>query len=476
MMKIRLLNTALVALLTFGLTMATRAQTPSPTPAPTPPPPQAQPNAREWLRSGPMLGMTEMTETVVWLQTRRPTRAQIRFWKQNQPQTARLSDELHTDSAGDLIARFRLTNLEFGGRYDYEVYLDGVRVALPYSTTFQTQPMWRWRTDPPPFRIAVGSCAYINDPPYDRPGRPYGAGYEIFQTIARARPDVMLWLGDNIYYRESDWLTEAGMRYRYAHTRAVAEAQPLLASTHNYAIWDDHDYGPNDSDRTFRLRNAALRVFQDYWANPSYGTAEVPGVFGRFEWADVEFFLLDDRYHRSPNEMPASDDKVMLGEAQLRWLMESLRSSNATFKIVASGSQMLNPLTFFEGFGNFPAEQTRLLSFIRDARIGGVMFLSGDRHHTELIRRTDLGTYPLYDFTSSPLTAGGGRLEREANNPARVPGTWVTDGVRNFGLIEVSGARDERRLILRTLDATGRELWRHEIRQNELQFPEQPRN
>jgi alkaline phosphatase D len=423
-----------------------------------------------------MLGMSEMTESIIWLQTTRPARAQIRFWKQNQPATARLSDALQTTADGDLIARFRLTNLDFGTRYDYEVYLDSVRVSFPYPTAFQTQPMWRWRSDPPTFTVAIGSCAYMNDPPYDRPGRPYGSGFEIFTAIARARPDVMIWLGDNIYYREADWLTENGMRYRNAHSRSLAELQPLLASTHHYAIWDDHDYGPNDSDRTFRLRETALRVFQDYWANPTYGTTDTPGVFGRFEWGDVEFFLLDDRFHRSPNRMPASPDKVMLGEAQMRWLMESLRSSDATFKIIASGSQMLNPLTFYEGWGMFPDEQARLLSFIRDTRINGVMFLSGDRHHTELIRRTDLGTYPLYDFTSSPLTSGGGRNEREANNPARVPGTWVTDAIRNFGLIEVTGGRGDRRLILRTLDATGREMWRHEIRQSELQFPETPRN
>ena len=419
-----------------------------------------------------MLGYSEMTETVVWLQTRKPARAQLRFWKQGKPETARLSEPVQTSEAGDLIARFKLSGLEFGTKYDYEVYLDGLRVARPYAMTFQTQPMWRYRTDPPTLRVAMGSCSYINDTPYDRPGKPYGEGYDIFTAIAAQKPDLMLWLGDNVYYREADWLSESAMRYRYAHTRELPELQPLLASVHQYATWDDHDYGPNNSDRTFRLRDAALRVFKDYWANAAYGTAETPGVFGRFEWGDVEFFLLDDRYHRSPNDMPSGPDKVMFGEAQLRWLMESLRSSRATFKIVVGGNQMLNPLTFYEAFGNFPDEQKRLLAFLRDARINGVLFLSGDRHHTELIKIEEPGMYPLYDFTSSPLTSGGSRNEREANNPARVPGTWVTDGVKNFGLIEVSGPEKDRKLILRTLDRAGKELWRHEIKASELRFPQ----
>lgn len=427
------------------------------------------PKAADLLRSGPMLGYAELSETVIWLQTWRECRAQVRFWKAGNPETARLSAEVRTEAAGDHIARFTLTNLEFGSKYDYEVYLDGRRLSFPHATAFQTQPMWRHRGDPPNFRIALGSCAYMNDPYFDRPGNPYGAAFEIFTAMAAAKPDLMLWLGDNVYYREADWLSEAAMRYRYAHSRQLPELQALLAATHNYAIWDDHDYGPNDSDGTFRLKDAALQVFKDYWANAAYGTATLPGVFGRFEWGDVEFFLLDDRYHRSPNRMPASPQKVMLGEAQMQWLMESLRSSNATFKVIACGAQMLNPMVFYEAFGQFPEEQKRLLDFLRDAKVSGVVFLSGDRHATELIKRVEPGMYPLYDFTSSPLTSGTGRNEREANNPMRVAGTWVTDA-RNFGIIEVSGKARERVLTLKTLDAKGKELWKHEIKEAEIQF------
>ncbi|HWP42513.1 MAG TPA: alkaline phosphatase D family protein [Blastocatellia bacterium] len=432
---------------------------------------QSRPDVAALLRSGPMLGYSEMTETVVWLQTRRPCRVQLRFWKQGQPETARLSEVVQTDAASDHIARFKLAELEFGSKYDYEVYIEGHRVAFPFTATFQTQPLYRYRSEPPPFRFAIGSCAYINDPPYDRPGTPYGQGFEIFRAIAEQKPDFMIWLGDNIYFREADWLTESGMRYRYAQNRELAELQPLLATVHHYAIWDDHDFGPNNSDRTFRLRDASLRVFKDYWANQTYGTRETPGIFGRFEWADVEFFLLDDRYYRSPDRMPEGPDNVMLGAAQMRWLKESLRSSRANFKIVVGGSQMMNPVMLFEAFGKYPAEQKELLDFLRQARINGALFLSGDRHHTELIKRVEPGIYPLYDFTSSPLTSGGSRIAEEENNPARVPGTWVTGGVRNFGLIEVSGPGNDRRLLMRTLDRTGKELWRHEIKASELQFP-----
>jgi alkaline phosphatase D len=436
---------------------------------------QAPPDPAEGLRSGPMLGPAEIAETTIWLQTWAPRKAQIRFWEQGRPETSRLSGEVWTTAESDHIARFPLSGLRFGTRYEYEVYLDGGRVQRPYPLTFQTQAMWRWRTDPPAFRAALGSCAYVNEPPYDRPltperPDPYGGGYEIFNTIAAQKPDLMLWLGDNIYYREPDWQSETAMRRRWATDRSLAELQPLLGAVHNYAMWDDHDYGPNDSDRSFRDRETSLRVFQNYWMNPSYGTAGTPGVFTRFEWADVEFFLLDDRSHRSPNDAPAGPDKRMFGREQLRWLQESLSSSTATFKIVAGGNQILNNFLFFEGLAHFPQERRELLDYLREARIEGVVFLSGDRHHTELIRVQEPGLYPLYDFTSSPLTSGTAESEREIDNPVRVPGTFVRK-MRNFGLLEVAGKLGERVLTLRTLDGKGRELWRHEIRESELRFP-----
>ena len=430
--------------------------------------------ASHCLRAGPMLGASEIQETQLWLQTHRPCRAQIHYWPEESPAEARLSVEILTTAENDHIALFQLRALRFGTRYAYDLYLDGERVDFERETTFQTQPMWRWRSDPPTFRVAIGSCAYVNDPPFDRPGTPYGGDERIFSTIAAQDPDLMVWLGDNVYYREADWLTEEGMRQRQAHTRAHPALQTLLSTAHHYATWDDHDYGPDNSDRTFRLRRVALEILEDYWPGPPRGTDETPGAFSRFEWGDVEFFLLDGRYHRSPNHLPPGPDKQMIGAAQMRWLKESLVSSNATFKIVVGGNQLLNPLLhsprWQELWTLFPQELEEFLTFLATARVEGVVFLSGDRHYTELLKIERPGLYPLYEFTSSPLTAGTADGKRDAENPVRVPGTFVTKQ-RNFGLLEVEGPADDRKLLLRTLDTDGRELWRHEIRREELSVP-----
>ena len=210
-------------------------------------------------------------------------------------------------------------------------------------------------------------------------------------------------------------------------------------------------------------------VLADYWPGVFYGDSEGRGVYSRFEWGDVEFFMLDDRYFRMPDTLVPSPGKSMLGREQMDWLLEGLKSSTATFKIVVCGSQVLNKLNQWEVLTRFPADYDRLMDFLRDEKVTGVMFLTGDRHWTELLKVDHPGiSYPLYEFTSSPLTAGASRVtDNEKNNPMRVPGTFITD-TRNFGMIETSGPLRDRKLTLRAVDWTGKEIWRHEIKQTDL--------
>jgi hypothetical protein len=77
------------------------------------------------------------------------------------------------------------------------------------------------------------------------------------------------------------------------------ELQPFISSIPQYAIWDDHDYGPNDSDWTYPLKDHALDAFQDFWPSESYGAGDTEGVTSSFGWNDCQFFMLDDRWYRT---------------------------------------------------------------------------------------------------------------------------------------------------------------------------------
>lgn len=414
------------------------------------------------LQSGPMLGYAEMTEVLLWVQTKEAAEVQFLYWmKDSLPIQKNSTPIQQTIAKNAFTTKTVIADLEPGMQYEYEILINGKQLVFDYPTEFKTQTLWQWRSSPPDFQIAVGSCVYVNEPKYDRPGKGYGGDYYIFESMQQMRPDLMVWLGDNTYFREADWYTRSGMLHRYTHTRSLKEMQAFLASTSHYAIWDDHDYGPNDSDRSFIHKDKSSDVFELFWGNPTFGIPQVEGgMTTQFQWNDVDFFLLDDRYFRSPNECEGCE-RTILGEAQRDWLIDALTTSKANFKMVSVGGQVLNTADVFETYTRkHKEERDYLLRRIEEEGIKNVIFLSGDRHHTELNKLTDANGNNIYDFTVSPLTSGSGSTRSEANDN-RVDGTLTVQ--RNFGIMEITGARTERKLTFKVFDSKGKELWSRNI-------------
>lgn len=424
------------------------------------------------LAGGPMAGPATAERVGVWLMTDDPAQVQLEYWPHTQPDAVQRSVPVATRPEPGHTARVELAGLQADTRYAYRVLVDGTPVELDEAPAFTTAP-----ADPAAPRellIATASCNYVPDPPYELTPNAFGAGFEIFDTVAAQRPDVMLWLGDNIYYRDSDFEpadeAAARMHQRWAATRSFAPLQRLLRTGQHVAIWDDHDYGPNNANRDFALKATALAHFQDYWANPGYGLPDAAGTFTRVALGDVELFLLDDRYHRDDD---ASEDpaRTMLGAAQLAWLRDALRDSRATFKLVANGSRMLSDRPSpeqrgGEGWHNFPAERQAFIDWLAAERIDGVFFVSGDIHYTHLTERERPGTYPLTELTCSPLTS---RVHPRPFPVREVPGTLITQ--RNFCTLQFSGPAGARVLRIAAWDVAGTRLWESEFPAARLRTP-----
>ena len=418
------------------------------------------------IKSGPMLGYSEMKETLIWIQTEKSSKVEIKYWQKDNKSNSPIksTDPVQTQKQDNFITKIITDQVEMGKKYSYEVWIDGKKMNFDYPLEFQTQALWQYRTDPPNFTFAVGSCNYINDENYDRPGRPYGGADEIYQSIYQQKPDFMIWGGDNFYYREPDWNTKTGMIHRNDHTRGQKSVQALLANTHHYAIWDDHDYGPNDADRSFVLKNTALELFKLYWGNLNYVFPQ-EAITGQFQWSDTEFFLMDDRWFKAPNDLkdPAKD---YFGQKQLNWLLDALTTSRASFKIVVNGGQIINPAKIFENMSNYEQERNQLLKEIQNRNIPGVVFLSGDRHTSSFWKLERPGTYPLYDLTVSPLTAGTATPHKLDLNEQLVPGTMTQE--RAFATVSVSGPLKDRALTITLRNVKGDVLWKEELKSNLL--------
>ena len=423
--------------------------------------------AQDLINSGPMVGYSTMQEVLLWVQTEERANVHFEYYEINNPKVKFSTDKIETEKKNGYVAKLIADQVIPGKKYKYEVYINNYKIERNYAMEFQTQELWKWRTDPPDVKFIVGSCSYINEPKFDRPGKPYGSNFEIFKSINKKNPDFMLWLGDNTYLREPDWNSRTGFIKRYSHTRAFPELQPLLASTHHYATWDDHDYGPNNSDGSFWLKETASEIFKLFWGNPNYDVTGKGGITGFFQWSDLDFFLLDNRYHRTANNN-LTGNRQMLGKDQIDWLINALSFSQASFKFVAVGGQVISNGAVYENYATYPDERKYLLDKIREAKIEGVIFLDGDRHHTILSKMQETkNVYPLYDLTCSSLTAGVNN-DNEPYNSFKLEETFVN--VNNFGMLNVTGPTNDRELTIQIFDKDGKELWIKSIKANDLKY------
>ena len=452
------------------------------------------------LKSGPMLGYSTMKEVLIWLQTDEPADVRIKYWEQGRPRTAQFTDVVRTKKPTAFVAQCKADKVVWSRIYQYSVIIDRKEVVPrfrkgytkkgPIPLSFRTQPRWRHAEaadySPPDFSVALGSCAYFTEEGYnwEENETPYGGEYEIFESIYEYDPDLMIWLGDQIYLREADWTSKAGIFHRYDHFRSFPYLRALFATVHHYAIWDDHDFGPNDIGRTFWNKEATLDAFKLYWGNPSYGFKDMPGITTFFNWGDANFYFLDNRYYRvsaDDDPEPFGIPKSHHGKEQIDWLVETMRYQQgqdgfvypSSFNIVVTGNQVLSDSSNPDGFRNYQEEWQYMIDRIIHARIDGVVFLTGDVHFTEFSKEVRVGggepgtpgkagktgaSYTFYDLTVSPLTSGV--FLEPGDNSYRLDifpdsdDDFITQ--RNFAILDFKGPKDDRQIEIRIYDSEGK--------------------
>ena len=435
------------------------------------------------LHAGPMLGHVTHTTASVWVANKPNQNSMLYYWPRDRAQLAKPISNITNNNYTFSTQQFEIPGLQPATTYDYQVIPAKPNAPKTKTVTgsFTTLPNWAYRTAVPNVTFITGSCAYINDTATDRVytdmtklnklGTPYGGNLAIFETMANTPANAMLWLGDNWYTREVDYSSAYGLNYRPYKERATPQLQNLLKAMPNYAIWDDHDFGPNDVNKSYIYCNESREAFKRFWANPSYGDG-TKGIYTKLTIGDIDFFMLDDRTWRSADNMRDSlngqpnTNKKMLGDQQIEWLENALLQSNANFKIIVTGSQTLNPVSPYDCWQAFPAEFARFNQFITEEKIRGLLFLTGDRHHTEVIKLPRENTYPLYDITVSPLTSATHKFSgAEKNNPYRVVGV---DEKQNFGKATVTGPLNNRKLTIEFIGITGEKLGEFSVLSSEL--------
>ncbi|MEM9185699.1 MAG: alkaline phosphatase D family protein [Planctomycetota bacterium] len=297
--------------------------------------------------------------------------------------------------------------------------------------------------------IAFGSCAQEDK------------AQPIWGSIVAQRPDLFLFIGDNVYADQPDPVTSPGQIAKaYRDLGAKPGFQKLRVACPVIATWDDHDYGQNDAGKEFRLKKPAQLLMLSFFKEPANSPRWTrDGVYGAWVFGPagkrVQVLMLDTRYFRDPiTRDPAwrpggpvgpykpktlEDRSTLLGDEQWAWLGEQLRKP-ADVRIVASSIQVVAGEHGWEGCCNFPAEQQRLYDLIGKTGAGGVVFISGDRHLIEMSKRSDASTpYPMWDFTSSGFNWEPGEVN-EANRYRQGPVLRQP----NFGVIRIDWSGNPR--------------------------------
>jgi len=239
----------------------------------------------------------------------------------------------------------------------------------------------------------------------------------------------------------------------------------FLTSTPQIAMWDDHDFGYNNADGSYKNKASSLAVFNQFWPNPK--SVEDDGIYFKVSQQDVDFFILDNR---SYSNKCTDDNACILGDKQKAWLKEALKQSTANFKIICSGNQFIADYLSDKTFALYPEERQEIFDFLIDNKVEGVFFLTGDRHHTEILKRRVEGLYEMYEYSCSPVTSWpNAKLNSlRFNKKQRIKGTLINK--RNFGKLSFVGDNDNRICIIETINKNGKLEGAFEIKANDLRF------
>ncbi len=350
---------------------------------------------------GPMLGAMTDSSVRVWVRTvdAMPVRVLV-------SECADMGDPIRSDAVmtrpeDDYTAVVEITGLAPDTHYHYALLLG--EEEHPYATVHQQFRTFPTANEPARFQIAFGGCSgYV--PPNER----------MWDTVLAARPTAMLTLGDNVYIDDPE--SPDQNHYCYYQRQSRHEWRRLVGRTPVYAIWDDHDFGMDDSWGGPEIdipywKPMVWEIFKQNWVNPSYGGGpEQPGVWFDFQIADVHFIMLDGRYYREDGGRRGEgiENPSMLGPVQLAWLKETLTNSDATFKVLVS------PVSWHDGakpgqsgldtWKGHRGERAEIFGWIDAHEIEGVVLLSSDRHRSDAYRHDRPEGYDLYEFGSGQYT------------------------------------------------------------------------
>ena len=299
----------------------------------------------------------------------------LTYWPVEQRSQKRSTQWRAVDANGDFIRQFLIADLRPGSRY--ELLAEG---RPPGAATASCQTDGALATAPAVDTPAPVRFAVVTGQDYPRRDTPNG--HKIYPVMQKQNLDFFVHTGDIEYYDKpgpyADTLELA--RFKWNRIYALPHQRSFHNHTASYFIKDDHDTLKNDSwpgQKYGELTwDQGLRIFRE----------QVPmgaKTYRTIRWGkDLQIWLVEGRDFRSPNNMPDGPTKTIWGTEQKQWFFDTVKKSDATFRILISSTPIVGPDRGSKNDNHanqgFTHEGDQLRTFIGKQK--NMFIVCGDRH------------------------------------------------------------------------------------------------
>jgi len=298
------------------------------------------------------------------------------YWPEGSENKARSTSWEAADTHADFTRQFKLSGLNAGTTYQLKVQARTTEAAEPSCTMSGS---FKTAHDPAvsaPVLFTVVTCQ-----DYPRRDDPQN-GHKIYSVMGKIRPDFLVHTGDIEYYDKALPYAKSQelARFKWNRIYAMPFQRVFHRWTTSYFMKDDHD-----------------TLKDDCWPGQTYGQLtweqglavfreQVPmgqKTYRTIRWGrDLQIWLVEGRDYRSPNKMPDGPEKTIWGKQQKQWFFDTVKKSDATFRILISPTPLVGPdrANKNDNHSNkgFTHEGNELREFVGTQK--NMCVINGDRH------------------------------------------------------------------------------------------------
>jgi len=266
---------------------------------------------------GPWSGGITPTSATVKTKLAQPgLQARLIFGTDPDLKQAQKTKTVTTSSNQNDVVEFPLTKLKPNTTYYYALEVNG-RIEKQKAGELRTFP-----EGASSFTFAFASCAKTE------------SVSDVFDRIRENKPLFYMNMGDFHYLNIT---TNSRTRFRDAYDLVLSS--PTQSDLYRHIpfvyIWDDHDFGGNNSNRRASSHEAARLTYEEYV--PHYplasGEGDVP-IYQTFSVGRAKFILTDLRSERDSAAKRDTPEKTMMGAKQKAWFKQQLLEANGKYPLI----------------------------------------------------------------------------------------------------------------------------------------------